>query len=184
MIPQVFPVTASTKVSNLIAWLNDRATFVNDPNEVETGIYIPRTVVLVREKRRAEWLADSLRQHQYRAEALHGGSSPTRRELLAKEFRCNSFDVVVMSTAVELLNNFPVPKFVVVFDLPTMLSAHLYLISDMMLVDVEASNDKLVLQTIYGFMLASGRNIPEWMKRSVRDVGEEWLAVRHPNRAG
>ena len=169
-------MTASTKVSNLIAWLNDRATFVNDPNDVETGVYIQRTVVLVREKHRMEWLADTLRQHQYRAEALHGGSSPTRQEQLAKEFIRNSFDIVVMSTAVELLHNFPVPKFVIVFDLRTMLSAHLCMISDMVLVDVENSNDKLVLRTIYGFMLASGRNIPEWMKRSVRDVGEEYLS--------
>ena len=100
MAPQVYPVTASTKVSNLVAWLNDRATFVNDPNGIETGAYISRTVVLVREKRRVEWLADSLRQHQFQAEALHGGSSPARREQLAKAFRANGFDIVVMSTAV------------------------------------------------------------------------------------
>ena len=180
MAPQVYPVTASTKVSNLVAWLNDRATFVNDPNGIETGAYISRTVVLVREKRRVEWLADSLRQHQFQAEALHGGSSPARREQLAKAFIANGFDIVVMSTAFELLHDFPSPKYVVLFDLPTMLSAHLYMISDMVLVDTEASNDKQVLRTIYGFMVASGRNIPIWVKERVRDMGEEWMAVRHP----
>ena len=61
-----------------------------------------------------------------------------------------------------------------------MLSAHLYMISDMVLVDTEASNDKQVLRTIYGFMVASGRNIPIWVKERVRDMGEEWMAVRHP----
>ena len=173
MPPQLVEVNSVDKMDKLEAWLTDRLICLPHNTSV-----MPKTIILVHEQRRAERVATFLQQKGFQAYAVHEGLNQTRKEMIVEGFRSVRPNIIVCTTEIDLPNHLPRLSYIITCDLPPALSAHQYMASHAILIDVDATNDLRVIQTLYNYLVISGLKIPDWIEQLSTKDGQNWMTIR------